>query len=62
MPSEDTNSAPSFEQALASLEGIVHDLEEGQIGLAESLARYEQGVKYLRQCYELLQTAERKMK
>ena len=51
----------SFEQALAQLETIVHDLEEGQIGLADALARYEQGVALLRRCHALLENAERKI-
>jgi exodeoxyribonuclease VII small subunit len=60
IPSDDV-STPSFEQSLESLEAIVHDLEDGQIGLAESLAKYEHGVKLLKQCYELLQKAERRI-
>jgi len=52
---------PSFEESLESLEEIVQALEEGQIGLAEALSRYEQGVKLLRQCYQLLEGAERKI-
>lgn len=52
---------PTFEEALAGLEQIVHDLEEGQIGLNEALARYEQGVKLLRHCHDLLEKAERKI-
>ena len=59
MPEQNHNSSatepPSFEQALASLEQIVHDLEEGRLGLAESLARYEEGVKLLKQCHGLLE-------
>ncbi len=51
----------SFEQALEQLELIVRDLEEGRIGLAESLLRYEQGVKLLKQCYGLLERAERRI-
>ncbi len=51
----------SFELSLAELEAIVHDLEEGQLGLAESLARYEQGVKHLKQCFQLLEQAEQKI-
>jgi exodeoxyribonuclease VII small subunit len=51
----------SFEQSLARLEEIVHQLEEGNLGLEESLARYEEGVKLLRQAYDLLQKAERKI-
>jgi exodeoxyribonuclease VII small subunit len=51
----------SFEQALASLEHIVHDLEEGKLGLAESLSRYEQGVSLLKRCHQLLERAERRI-
>lgn len=51
----------SFEQALAQLEEIVHQLEEGELGLNEALDRYEKGVKLLRQCYDLLDRAERKI-
>ncbi|MEN6457758.1 MAG: exodeoxyribonuclease VII small subunit [Thermoguttaceae bacterium] len=50
-----------FEDALARLEEIVRSLEEGNIGLNEALARYEQGVTLLRQSYELLQRAERRI-
>ena len=53
--------ATCFEDALAELESIVHQLEEGQLGLAEALARYEQGVKHLKHCYQVLQEAERKI-
>ena len=34
-----------FEDALERLEEIVHSLEEGDIGLNESLERYEEGIK-----------------
>jgi len=52
---------PDFETALARMEAIVYELEEGRIGLAEALARYEEGVGLLRQCFALLETAERKI-
>jgi exodeoxyribonuclease VII small subunit len=51
----------SFEAALAELEKIVHALEDGQLGLTESLGCYERGVGLLRQCYHLLERAERKI-
>jgi exodeoxyribonuclease VII small subunit len=51
----------TFERGLERLEQIVHELEEGQLGLSESLGRYEEGVKYLRRCYHLLEGAERKV-
>ena len=51
----------TFEQSLAELESIVQQLDDGELGLAESLARYEQGVKHLKHCYQLLQSAEQKI-
>ncbi len=56
-----STDCPSFEEALSHLETIVHELEEGQIGLADALTRYEHGVKLLKQCYGLLEGAERKI-
>ena len=50
-----------FEDALGQLEAIVHRLEEGQIGLAEALSEYEQGIKLLRHCYGLLESTERRI-
>jgi exodeoxyribonuclease VII small subunit len=50
-----------FEEALAELEAIVHELEEGQIGLAEALGRYEKGVRLLKQCHGLLEDAQRRI-
>jgi exodeoxyribonuclease VII small subunit len=60
-PEKPSSEQPSFEEALSQLETIVLELEEGQIGLAEALARYEEGVKLLKQCYQLLQRAERRI-
>lgn len=51
----------SFEEALAELDAIVADLEGGELGLDESLARYEQGVARLRRCHAELDNAERKI-
>lgn len=62
MPNEKSNdAAPTFEDALARLEGIVRDLEEGDLGLAEALARYEAGVGLLKDCHQLLERAERRI-
>ena len=51
----------SFEQALAELDRIVRDLEDGGTGLEESLARYEQGVGLLKHCYGKLREAEQRV-
>lgn len=51
----------SFEQSLAGLEQIVHRLEDGELELSVALEQYEQGVKHLRHCFDLLGQAERKI-
>jgi exodeoxyribonuclease VII small subunit len=55
------DAPPTFEEALASLEQVVEDLERGELGLSDSLARYEQGVKHLKQCFGQLEAAERRV-
>ena len=49
----------SFEAALDQLEQLVDDLERGEPGLSEALAKYEQGVRLLARCQEVLDKAER---
>jgi exodeoxyribonuclease VII small subunit len=51
----------TFEQMLEKLEAIIEQLEEGQLGLGDALLRYEEGVKHLKQCYQVLEKAERKI-
>jgi exodeoxyribonuclease VII small subunit len=51
----------TFEQALAKLEEIVRELEDGQTGLEEALARYEAGVGLLKRCYTQLREAEQRI-
>lgn len=51
----------TFEQALTELEQTVRELEDGDIGLEEALARYETGITLLRRCYAQLQQAEQKI-
>ncbi|MBN2022831.1 MAG: exodeoxyribonuclease VII small subunit [Pirellulales bacterium] len=60
-PSPEGPEALSFEDALARLEAIVHELEEGRLPLEDSLARYEEGVKLLRHAGGLLNRAERRI-
>lgn len=60
-PAVESHSPTTFEEALAELEAVVADLEKGELGLAESLARYEVGIQRIRQCQEQLQRAERRI-
>src|ERR1700756_4235669 len=51
----------TFEEALADLERIVRELEDGQTGLEDALARYEAGVGLLKRCYGQLKEAEQRI-
>jgi exodeoxyribonuclease VII small subunit len=59
--SEHPDETPSFEDSLALLDQIVRDLEDGKLGLEESLGRYEQGVGLLKVCYAQLEQAEKRI-
>ena len=48
----------NFEKALEELEGIVEDLESGELSLENSLKSFEKGIKIARQCQEQLSKAE----
>jgi exodeoxyribonuclease VII small subunit len=60
-PTPRDECANSFEESLAELEKIVAELESGELGLSEALAHYEDGVKHLKSCQQLLERAERKI-
>ncbi len=51
----------SFEDALRELEGIVQDLERGQVKLDEAIARYERGALLKRHCEAKLAEAKAKV-
>ncbi len=48
----------TFEQAMAALQAIVADLEQGEAPLEQSLAQYERGIELARYCNDLLDQAE----
>ena len=62
MPEKSSEIEPkNFEDALARLEGIVKDLEKGELSLEISLAWYEQGIRLARFCSEKLEEAEKRI-
>ena len=50
-----------FEAAIAELETIVKQLEEGDLPLEGSLKLYERGVQLSRYCHARLEDAERRI-
>ena len=52
---------PDFETSLKELEEIVEQLETSDLALDETLAKYEKGIKIYKQCYQILEKAEKKI-
>ena len=50
-----------FEAALAELEQIVHNMENGQLPLEESIAAYRRGSELLKLCQQKLGDAEQRI-
>lgn len=51
----------AFEEAMAALEGVVTQLERGEVKLEESIALYERGAALKARCEVLLREAEEKV-
>lgn len=51
-----------FEEAVKELETVVSSLERGDNSLDESIALFEKGIKLSKQCQEMLDTAEKKVR
>lgn len=51
----------SFEDALKDLEGIIENLETGEVPLSDLVEQYEHGTKLLKICHERLNEAELKI-
>ena len=55
------NRKLTFEEALKELENIAEQIEQGKIGLEESIAKYERGMTLVKHCREILSRAEQKI-
>jgi exodeoxyribonuclease VII small subunit len=61
MAQEQKKTKKTFEQALAELEKIVEQIEQGEVPLEESIEKYGQGLTLIRQCRSILDQAEQKI-
>jgi exodeoxyribonuclease VII small subunit len=52
---------PGFEEAIARLERIVKELEEGDRPLEDSLGLFEEGIRLTRMCAARLDEAQRRI-
>lgn len=51
----------SYEQTYDHLQEIVQQIEQGQVGIEESVARYEDAMKLIAHCRRILKQAEQKV-
>ena len=51
----------NFEDSLAKLEGIVDALEDNDVSLEESVKKFEEGIKLVKDCQKQLKEAELKV-
>ena len=54
-------SEPTFEQAIAQVESIIDRIESGALGLEDSIAEYERGIRLLQRCRGVLANAEQRI-
>jgi len=51
----------SFEQAIDRLESMIDEIESGEVGLEDAIARYEQGQQLVTRCRTILDKAEQRI-
>ncbi len=51
----------SFEQAVERLENIVRQVEQGEVGLEQSIQEYELGMVLIKRCKQILASAEQRV-
>lgn len=56
-----TKKQPTFEAALAELQSVVNALEQGKVGLDESLGLFERGMELVRVCNQKIDQAEQRV-
>lgn len=49
---------PTYEEAVALVESITTSIEQGKIGLEESIVQYERAMKLIQHCRSILANAE----
>lgn len=61
MAKRNQSTPPNFEAALKELEGILTEIESGDVGLEQSLIKYERGNFLIQHCRKVLNNAEKQI-
>lgn len=51
----------TFEENLKELESIVSELEKGELGLEDAIAKFEKGIAVSKECNNKLEEAEKRI-
>ena len=51
----------NFEENMEKLEGIVNELENGNLNLEDSISKFEEGIQLSKKCNKMLEDAEKKI-
>ena len=58
---QDEEEGPGYEESFARVEELVKELESGELSLKASIQKYEEAVKSMNRCYQLLDEAQKKI-
>lgn len=53
--------SPDLEAALAEINTVIEQMEQGELSLEQSLAQFERGITLIKQCQKILQEATQKV-
>ena len=59
--SQDAKGPTTFEEALERLERLVEEIESGQVPLEQSVEKYTEGTRLVKQCRTILDAAEKRI-
>lgn len=60
-PSDEPNLEIGFEASVEQVEALIDKIEQGEIGLEESVEAYEKGVALIKRCRGILDHAEQRI-
>ncbi len=56
-----TKNEKKFEEALKRLDDIVHNLEQGEVALEDTVVLFQEGISLVKICKDKLQSAEKEI-
>jgi exodeoxyribonuclease VII small subunit len=57
----DKDQLPDLETSLTEINGLITQMEQGELSLEQSLERFERGIHLIKHCQKVLQDAENKV-